>query len=342
MVAQLPGFDFTAEVAFIPAVNVILLMKQVLIDGFIAESFFLVAVSTLAYTALTLAVASLLFAQESVVVGDKGQFRLLASRSSMIARPVPGMAEGFAWYGILFVLLFYVGTGVQSWHALGGLAITLWGLLLLPTVGVAWYLKVDFKETFALYKPSARTMGAAVIWGLTAWILIAHFAQLTSQWFPPPEELAEQMTDVLTAETPAQIVLLFFLVSISPAICEEAMFRGFLFSSLRDRVAPWAVVVITAVLFGAFHLSLYRLIPTTLLGILMGILVLRSRSIWTSAVFHGLNNGAAIVLLAAAPASAQTDTMPMWTLPIGAVGLVVGALLLRSDHSSPPSSSSSS
>jgi membrane protease YdiL (CAAX protease family) len=114
---------------------------------------------------------------------------------------------------------------------------------------------------------------------------------------------------------------LFFIVAISPAICEEALCRGFLFSGLRQRMAPWALVLTTALLFGIMHLNLYRMLGPTLLGLTMGLLVYKSGSILTSAIFHALNNGVAIVILMTVTDSSDYSyEMPVWLS-----GLCVGA-----------------
>ena len=85
--------------------------------------------------------------------------------------------------------------------------------------------------------------------------------------------------------------LLFILVmAVSPAICEEAVFRGMLLSSFRGRTGALIAVLVTALLFGLFHMSLYRLLGTMTLGLIMGYAVWRSGSIWPAVLLHALNN----------------------------------------------------
>ena len=71
--------------------------------------------------------------------------------------------------------------------------------------------------------------------------------------------------------------------AIAPAVCEEVLFRGAILAALLGRaslVAPQAgagarerpgqavrAVVICALLFGAFHLSWAKLLPTAVLGL---------------------------------------------------------------------------
>jgi sodium transport system permease protein len=62
----------------------------------------------------------------------------------------------------------------------------------------------------------------------------------------------------------------------------------------------WRTVLVTALVFGAFHLSgesAIRFLPTAWVGLLMGIVVWRTRSIFTSMLMHFLNNGMVVVII---------------------------------------------
>ena len=48
--------------------------------------------------------------------------------------------------------------------------------------------------------------------------------------FPMPQEFLEGMSDFLTANSPSRILWLLFLVALTPAVCEEVLFRGVLLS----------------------------------------------------------------------------------------------------------------
>lgn len=80
-----------------------------------------------------------------------------------------------------------------------------------------------------------------------------------------------------------------------PAICEELSFRGYVLGALRP-LGPTAAVLLTGLLFGALHLSLVRLVPLTLLGMLWALAVQRSGSILPGMIMHLFNNGIALGL----------------------------------------------
>jgi sodium transport system permease protein len=329
IITQLPGIEINEQLALIPAINVTLLMKSVLVGEARIDMMFLVTASTLLFTTLTLIIASKLFAQESVILGERASVGLLTRPAAASKRPTT--SEGLAWYAVMVVLLFYGGSVLQVKYAEWGLLATLWLVVLLPTVGFSRFLRLDFRETFALRRPPLRGFLAAVILGVSAWVVVAaaNF-WIEEHIFSTPARLAEEMAAFFPEPTDLfSWIWLMLLVAVSPAICEEALCRGFLFSSLRDRIAPWALILLTGLLFGVLHLSLYRLFGTTMLGIVLGLLVYKTGSIWTAVIFHALNNGIAALLMFTMPALSATDaTIPTSWLLAGVGGVLVGLWLL--------------
>ncbi len=103
------------------------------------------------------------------------------------------------------------------------------------------------------------------------------------------------------AGTIATILVGVIIVAIVP-ICEEVLFRGFLFAGLRTQLGPWVAATLTAVLFGAAHLSGDNANPAAALQLaaLGGMLCFtyhRSGSLWTSIGLHMLNNAISFAVL---------------------------------------------
>jgi membrane protease YdiL (CAAX protease family) len=83
---------------------------------------------------------------------------------------------------------------------------------------------------------------------------------------------------------------------ISPAICEELLFRGAVLRATRLQLGAASAIAVNGVLFGLFHLSAYRFLPTALLGVALAQLALRSGSIFPPMLFHFLNNLATVLV----------------------------------------------
>ncbi len=193
----------------------------------------------------------------------------------------------------------------------------------------------DLKRTFSLRRPPALGLlgGVLLIAGGTpmAWFI----AWLQGFILPIPWDLLEGMSEFIVADDLSRLVWLLFLVAVTPAVCEEAVFRGVLLGGTVGRLAPLKMILLNGAVFGAFHLSFetaFRFLPTAWLGVLLAYAVWRTRSIYTSALMHLLNNGI-IVLLAASPTLreqlAGPDTRPpLVLLPIAIALMVSGILVL--------------
>ena len=88
-----------------------------------------------------------------------------------------------------------------------------------------------------------------------------------------------------------------FVIALAPAICEEALFRGYMLSSAVKKYKPVTAVLIVAALFGIYHMSLTKFFTTGLLGIAFAFVVCMSNSILCSSIMHFLNNAASVVVL---------------------------------------------
>ncbi|HWR01971.1 MAG TPA: CPBP family intramembrane glutamic endopeptidase [Chlorobaculum sp.] len=87
------------------------------------------------------------------------------------------------------------------------------------------------------------------------------------------------------------------VIVLTPAICEELFFRGFVQKSLSEILSPTKGVLLTGLVFALFHMEWFNLLPLTLLGWYIGYIYLKSGDLAVPAAAHGTNNLMALVLL---------------------------------------------
>lgn len=93
-------------------------------------------------------------------------------------------------------------------------------------------------------------------------------------------------------------------------IVEEIGFRGiFLAGLLKSRCRPWLAILITAIVFALFHMSLVKIISTFGFGIIIGWLYWRTGSIIPGIVIHIVNNSLCIVF---AFKDLSIDSLAIW------------------------------
>src|SRR4030095_10357313 len=122
--------------------------------------------------------------------------------------------------------------------------------------------------------------------------------------------------------------IIWLVIALAPAICEELLFRGFILSGFRTLGAAPAIGA-SALLFGVAHASIYRLLPTFFLGLLLGIVVWRTGSIFCSIIIHAINNGL-LATLTASPELARTIGLSDQAESLPWTPTLVGSALPRS------------
>jgi membrane protease YdiL (CAAX protease family) len=80
-------------------------------------------------------------------------------------------------------------------------------------------------------------------------------------------------------------------------VCEEVFFRGFLLPGISRAMPIWAAVIVSSLLFGVAHVDLGSFAPLVVIGLLLGVVRWKTRSLWPSIFLHTLNNVAALLAL---------------------------------------------
>lgn len=301
--ASMPGVKLSAATQFIPIANVILLFRDMMTGKAEVEAMFAVFLSTAAFAALALLFAAWLFQREEVVLSEEKGFPLTWRRSEFRPRETltPSMALGV--FTVMLIMLFYVGSTVQAWRLLPGLLITEWVMLLAPLLFFLWYGKVRLRTALNLNRLPWWGYPGALGTGLFSIILVIQLGYWFNQVLPVPKEFEEEMAKLFHGGGGlSDVLFLLFVAALSPAICEEMVFRGAILSGVRQRLGVWPSVVLVGLLFGLFHISVYRIPPISVLGMVLTYLTLRTGSIYAGMLVHFMNNAFAILI--------ATDYMP--------------------------------
>ena len=92
-------------------------------------------------------------------------------------------------------------------------------------------------------------------------------------------------------------IFLFLAVVVMAPIGEEIVFRGFLQKFLEEHWKDITrAVLITSLIFAMIHFNPYWTIQIYLLGVILGFLSWKTKSIIPSIVLHSLNNGISLIL----------------------------------------------
>jgi sodium transport system permease protein len=311
----LPGASLRSILLLVPIANISLAVKEILAgdpDPLLTAVAWLVTAGAAAALG---AVSSRLLTKESLITTVQHEPSGAFGGRELFGRDVLRWAAA-AWALILVASLF-MGTGEHILER--QLAFNMTALLGL-TVFLLRRYRLPARETLSLRPARPSAWLAVVIGAPSALVVGLLLVQATSIFLPVPEDVIRQFVEqMFPTDAPGwKLVLLLVLL---PAVVEELFFRGIVLQGLAGHRAL-VRVLLSAVAFGLFHVSFFRLLPTTFLGVMLALVTLWSGSIFPAMVWHAANNGLAAFVLD------QVETLPLWASVVSVPGLALALYLL--------------
>jgi ABC-type Na+ efflux pump permease subunit/membrane protease YdiL (CAAX protease family) len=282
-----------------PIINSTLVIRDVLTGHPSAGAFCLAFASSCLYTGLMLSMAGRLFSTEALVnpAWEPLSTRGLRSNLRRRERRLPAVDEALALYAVSLLLVFYVSPELMNAGFVPLLAGVELLLIAAPTLLFAWLGRYRWVETFAWRRPRGLSLvGAAMIGvGILPWVYT--LVNLQSRFWPQDTESARAMLKLLLPSLRQHPVLTVVAVGLLAGVCEELLYRGPLQTALARRLPPWLALSVGAVLFAAAHLDLQGMLFRTLLGVILGWIVLRGGSIFPAMLMHAAIDSTQMALL---------------------------------------------
>jgi membrane protease YdiL (CAAX protease family) len=180
-------------------------------------------------------------------------------------------------------------------NALGqfaGFLFFVWFVAWLHTHDTAAYLRVRRADAGQL---ALSALGWVAIVPLVSWLgEVNGFLPVPEFLEQFEEQQALLIEQVLGADLNVFYVLL--VVALTPSLCEEVMFRGYLQRQVERRLGVVWSIVLVGLVFGLFHLRPTEVLPLATLGIYLGFSVWVTGSLWAGVLVHLLNNGLAVLV----------------------------------------------
>ncbi len=291
----IPNIELDSKTALIPVANICLLMKNLLIFKYDFSVIFMVLFSNIIYAFVAVWVLGKIYNSESILFGESASgIKLFERRKNIKKGSVPTIQESLLILVIALLLMVYLGGIMGLKFPLMGVIVPQCFIGFLPILA-CFYIKGDFRKVFGLKLPKPGHLLASVILYIGVGSLTLLLSNLLVFLLPEQNESLSQ--EYLTLLDGLPFVAGLLLMALLPAICEELMFRGYLYTAFREKMQFLPAMICVSLLFGISHMSLIKLIPTALLGCALFYARERSQSMTASSLIHFLNNGFSIFIL---------------------------------------------
>jgi uncharacterized protein len=138
-----------------------------------------------------------------------------------------------------------------------------------------------------------KQAGWSALIGFSFVFLSMLIVQLLSAIFPSQYVSFLETMDAIV-DAPFLAVLLAVVI-VAP-LFEEVMFRGLVYDALQKRMNIYLSVILAGLFFGIYHLNIFQGTYATLIGIIMGLSLVWTKSIWAPIIIHFVNNLISVLL----------------------------------------------
>lgn len=295
-VGIIPTIELTSTTALVPVVNICLLIKNLLVFKYDFTLIALVLLSNIIYAFIAVWILAKIYNSESILFGESfSGIKLFEKRSNIKKGSVPSVQESLLIMVVALLFMVYVGGVVSTTVSLpAGLVVQQAFIGLLPILA-AIYIKADMKKTFSLKLPTIKGLFGTLVLGVGGICFNLVASSLLGMAFPSDSQgLDEQYLALLDG---VSFVPALLLMALLPAVCEEIMFRGYMFTAFKNRLCLSKAIILVSLLFGISHMSMIKLLPTAILGAVLAYMIHKSESILSSSLIHFLNNAIAVVTI---------------------------------------------
>ncbi|MFO0944371.1 MAG: ABC transporter permease subunit/CPBP intramembrane protease [Planctomycetota bacterium] len=319
-----PGVELNPFYSLVPVTNVALLLRALMLNQYETAMVYLlpVLIPTVLYGYLALRYAVEQFHREDVLFREAERFSVGIWIRHLLRDKEALPTVGEAWFCYVFMLLL-------RWYTTGRFPINLDGqvasqlvLIGFPPVVMALLLTQSARRTLSLCMPRVTPLLLAIPLAVCLHPVAVAWSEVLKQYYPVSDEVTsvvEQITKDASHWT------LFLALALVPAICEEVAFRGFILAGLRRKHPAGRAIVISSVLFGIFHMVPQQMLNASALGLILGLFLVRSGSLFPAMLFHVTHNG--LMVLRDVFGLEQLPRPNLW-IGLGMVGTVALLVLL--------------
>lgn len=291
----IPNIELDTKMALVPVANICLLMKDLLVFKYDFTLILLVLLSNVIYAFIAVWLLGKIYNSESILFGESvSGIKLFERRKNIKKGSLPSIQESLLILIVALLLMVYVGGILSLSHPLMGIVVPQFFIGVLPVLACL-YIKGDAKKIFALHLPKPRALLGSLLLLAGAGSFSLMVSNLLSYFFSNRSQSLNE--EYMTMLDGVSFIPALLLIALTPAVCEELLFRGYMFTAFKQKMSLPKAIFIVSILFGISHMSLIKLIPTAILGAALAYAIHKADSILASGMMHFLNNAFSVFVL---------------------------------------------
>jgi len=151
------------------------------------------------------------------------------------------------------------------------------------------FSNTTLKEYFPRVRCSVFKILNVLFLVIGAYILILSFNMLLYKYIQGFRNTPEVLLNAYTS------IIGILYITIAGPIGEEILFRGIILSGLLKSYSPLKSIAVSSILFGFLHFNIVQSLVTTVLGLMLGFILVKTGSLWVCIISHILYNSLTIL-----------------------------------------------
>jgi len=202
------------------------------------------------------------------------------------------IAGGLGWFGLLADEV-----GEQATDIIVNVLIQIVIFLLVPMIVFGIFARQPLGKTLSdigFNRPSRKVIGHSFLLGLLFYFLNMFIAALAiivlvvlGYRLPVGDAPSAGMGGLLIG---------LLMIGVLPGLCEEVSNRGVMMRGFMPKLGVWRAVLLSSLIFGLMHMNIMQAVYASIMGILIALAILTTRSIWTGIIIHFMNNAIGVFI----------------------------------------------
>jgi sodium transport system permease protein len=296
---MLPSVDLTLGTSLIPITGAMLLLEALLEAEYaMALQYALPVLGMTCFCCfLSIRWAIYQFNSESVLFRDSERWslRLWLRQLARQRGDYPGMGAAISCALVILLLRFFANfiiTPSEDWQSFFSINILAQLVTIaLPAIVLAFWLSRRPGRALRLSMPPLAVLPVVVLLAATlqpAMVMLGEWIKQLYPLSPASQQMQEVMADIFEG---APLLTVILVLAVIPALCEELAFRGFIQTSLEQRLKPYTAILVTSFFFAVTHGMLQQSLSAFFGGIVIGVIAWRTGSILPCMLYHLTHNG---------------------------------------------------
>ena len=170
------------------------------------------------------------------------------------------------------------------------------GVILIPPIYFLSIKEQPIFESLRIKTISLPTIKNTLIFSSGVLIAFDTLDRIIHKFIPAPEYIID-LGEIMRPDSTLGYIFLFLAIVIVAPIGEEILFRGFLQKFLEEYWKDITrAVLVTSLFFAMIHFNPFWTIQIYMLGVILGFLAWKTKSVISSILLHIVNNGSAFIL----------------------------------------------